>query len=278
MKTTASSSPALLPGVRLKQILISISRQAERDIELFISCPRERHIHALRVRMKKLRALLPLIESSVGPTPMEAIHHGVRTLRLAFGASRDQQVAQALLMELHQPGLVSGPASVGAQQKTRTGKPPGPRRLRELKAAARSLTLRFQGLRMRTLTREDVAAAFAGNYAEARRRHKRCRRNPSAKRMHHWRTLVKDHFFQSLILLRDRRRCGRARKLGALLGKLHDFTLLRKRFSAGMTDDLHNAIRHRMTDLRALAFRKARRVLAPSPAKLEHRVLKALRP
>lgn len=278
MKTTANSSPALLPGQRLKQILLSISRQAERDIELFISCPREVHIHALRVRMKKLRALLPLIESSVGPAPMEAIRHGVRTLRLGFAASRDQQVVQALLVALHQPGLVSGPASVSAQHKTRTAQPPDPPRLRELKATARSLTVRLQSLRLRTLTREDVAAAFADNYAEAQRRHKRSRRKPSPKRMHHWRTLVKDHFFQSLILLRDRRRCELARKLGALLGKLHDFTLLRERFSAGMPDDLHSAIRRRMTDLRARAFRKARRVLAPAPAKLEHLVLKAHRP
>ena len=230
MKPPSKSSPPLLPGRRLKQMLLSISRQAERDIEQCLPFCREQHVHALRVRMKKLRALLLLVESRVGSAVMDAIRRDMRTLRKAFSCSRDQQVIADLLAGLCKSDHIRVPASPNGLLSKRSGDPPGPRRLRELQATAGALTRRLKSLRLRALTREDIAAAFAGHYAEVQRRHERCCRKPEPKRLHRWRAVVKDHYFQSLILLRDRRRCAPARKLGALLGRLQDFTMLNEWF------------------------------------------------
>ena len=59
--------PALLPGPRLRNALLSISKQAERDIELLSSSSPQARIHALRVRMKKLCALRQLIKPDIAP-------------------------------------------------------------------------------------------------------------------------------------------------------------------------------------------------------------------
>ena len=265
----------MLPGLRLKQTLLSISRQAERDIAQCIPCCGEQHVHALRLRMKKLHALLLLVESRGGSAAMEAIRRDMRTLRKAFAASRDQSVMEALLAKLGQSGNVRVPGPLRTMPNTGSGHPPDPRRLRGLLATAGTLTRRLKSLRLRALTREDIAAAFASHYKEVQLRHELCLKKPSSKRMHHWRKVVKDHYFHSLLLLRDRRRCTSSRKVGAILGGLQDCAVLLEQCGDGVPDDLHDAVTGLMEDLHDRAFHKARRLLVPAPAKLQRQALKA---
>lgn len=272
MKTSATSSQAASPGQRLKRILLSISCQAERDIAQLVSSRRESHIHALRVRMKKLRALLPLIESSTGTASMKAILSEVHALRQAFAPNRDRQVMASLLARFSSAGAAPCPSA-----RLKSVRLPGTQKLRLLQAAARALTLRLQSLRLRPITPGAVAASFSKNYAEVRRRHDRCRRRPAPKRMHHWRKAVKDHYFLSLLLLRDRRHCKSARQLGSLLGDLHDLELLKEQLGEGLPEDLRQDIKRRAKKLKARAFRNARRLLDRAPAKLAKEVLKAHR-
>lgn len=261
-----------LPGPRLKQALLSISRLAERDLELLLSCPGELNIHALRVRMKKLSALLPLIEASVSPASMAAIRRDVRALRQGFAENRDQQVVNALLAEFQQSARVTVKAPTAP-----TSSLPGPRRIHEFKTVVRSLTIRLERLRLRSLSWEKVASAFADTYSKAQRRYERCLQKPAPDRMHRWRKPVKDHYYQALLLLRDRPHCKATRKLGATLGKLHDFSLLREQSREGMPDRFLKEIVRRMDALGESAFRKAKRLLAPAPRKLKNR-LRAAQP
>ena len=262
MKKSVLSSQAPPPGPFLKRALMAVSRQAERDIDLLSGADRQMRVHALRVRMKKLRALLPLIETGVSPATMEAIRSDMRTLKKAFARNRDQQVMESLLAELSQEKGAATRAYVRVENQT------APEAwLCELKATACSLTRRLRSLRLRSLTRTAVCAAYVRSFAKARRRYKRCKKKPVPKQMHRWRLLVKDHYFQTLMLLRDRRRCELSKTLGRLLGKIHDLAMLRDHLSNGMSEELVRVIGRRMKKLRSSAFRKARRLFACTPAK-----------
>ncbi len=263
----------------LHRALVSISRQARRDIDQLASGDAEQLIHTLRVRMKKLHALLPLVASCIAPATLEAIRSDMRIIKKFFATNRDQHVMEALLTKLcHNDGAKCADVLRASRPQPPQAKVPvraGRTHFRRLKAAARSLTRRLQHLRLQELTWPDIASAFADRYAQARRHHHSCKKTPTTKRLHRWRTPVKDHYFQSLIILRSRRHCKRARKLAALLGNLHDLALLKDRLNSGASDELLKAIDHRMKKLRAHTFRKARRTFAIARTKLKRRVLAA---
>ena len=272
------ASPALLPGPRLRRALLSISKQAERDIELLSSSSSQARIHALRVRMKKLCALLQLIKLDIAPARMKAIRQDVRALKRAFAMNRDQHVMKALLIEISDDkGACHKERIVHGNSDGSTGLP-GPAQLRKLKTTARALTQRLRTMKIRTFAWNDIAKSYAHRYAKARQWFRRCRHKSSAERLHRWRTLVKDHFFQSLILLRHRHHLKATRKLSSLLGKIHDLAMLREHYVRGPSDHLAPGIARLLKDLHARSFRKARQIFVPTPRKIKHQVRAAHRP
>lgn len=224
-----------LPGHHMKCVLVSVAKQAERDIALMLSDDAVARVHALRVRMKKLNALLPLIESRVKPPTMEAIRRNMRSLKQAVAMNRDQHVVNALLIALHEEESVRCRRKAKIVPATEPEPPLAKADLLRMKATARLLVRQIRRLQLGSLTWHDVADAFAGCFGIAKRRHGRCRQKHSSKRMHRWRKPVKDHYFQSLLLLRDWRHCKHARRLASILGKLHDFALLEEHLDNGMS-------------------------------------------
>lgn len=266
--SVAKFSSAPPPGPWLRKVLLSVSRQAERDIAGLAEHPSQTRIHALRVRMKKLRALLRLIEPGVSPVTMKALRKDIRALKQAFAMNRDQHVLNALLAE-----LAGGDIAVCEEWVAHgCGDDPeqrlGPAELPELQAVAHAITRRLQTMRLRSLDWNDVIKAYADRYAKARKWGRNCERKSSVKRMHRWRTPVKDHYFQSLLLLRDRHHLRAARKLGSLLGKMHDLALLREHYRRGSHLRLSHATSRQMKNLRSRILRHARRMLALSPKKI----------
>lgn len=218
--------------------------------------------------MKKLRAILRLIAPGLAPATIKAIRRSMRVLKQAFAMHRDQHVLNALLAELGEGDVVCHKECIAPENGDGPNGLPGPAQLRRLKATAHALTRRLQTMTLRPLAWDDIATAYARRYAKARQWFRRCERKPSAARLHRWRSPVKDHYFQSLLVLRDRRHLSASRKLGSLLGQIHDLAMLREHYSHGSSDRLARAIHRQMKTLRARIFRKARHLFALTPGKI----------
>lgn len=269
---TALSSSALPPEQRLRQVLLSISRQAERDLRLLPSRNSDTRIHALRVRMKKLHAILRLIAPGLAPTTIKAIRRSLRVLKQAFAMNRDQHVLNALLDELNDGNVNWRKECIATENGNSPNGILGSEQLLRLKATAHMLTQRLQTMTLRPMSWDDIAKAYSRRYAKARQWFRRCEHKPSALRLHRWRAPVKDHYFQSLLVLHDRHHLNASRKLGSLLGQIHDLAMLREHYTHGSSDCLARAIHRQMKNLRARIFRKARRLFVLAPRKIARQV------
>ncbi len=265
--TTVRPFAASSPELRLRQVLLSISRQAERDLILLSSHDPHERIHALRVRMKKLRAILRLIAPSLAPATFKAIQRIMRALKQAFATHRDQHVLNALLAELSDGDVACHKECSATGNGNGPDGLPGPAQLRRVKATAHALTRRLETMTLRPLAWDDIAEAYARRYAKGRQWLQRCERKPSSARLHRWRSPVKDHYFQALLVLRDRHHLKASRKLGSLLGQIHDLAMLREHYTCGSSDRLERAIRRQMKNLRARIYRKARSLFVLTPGK-----------
>ena len=261
-----------MPEQRLRQVLLSISQLAERDLMRMSSRHPHASIHMLRVRMKKIRAILRIIEPSMAHSTMEAIMRSVRALKRAFAMNRDEHVINALLAELSNGEIICRREYVAPMSRDEADERLGKDQQRRLLATAHALTQRLRTMRLCPLSWDEIAKTYARSYAKSRRWFRRCERNPSVARMHHWRALVKDHYFQSLVLLRDRHHLDATRKLGSLLGQIHDLDMLREHYNHDSTDRLSRAIHRRMKSLRIRILRKARRLYVVKPRKIERLV------
>jgi CHAD domain-containing protein len=221
--------------------------------------------------MKKLRAILRLIEPGVSAASLRVLQSNMRALKKAFAMNRDQHVLNALLAEFCNGNTASSHSDyLAPEMGDFSNGPPEPARLRKLQAAARELTNRLQNMTIRPLEWSDVAQAYAKRYAKARKGLRRCEQKPSPARLHRWRSPVKDHYFESLLMLRDRRHCKTARKLGSMLGQMHDLTLLREHYARDDSNNFAPPIKRLMKNLRARIFRRARHLLVHSPRKIKH--------
>lgn len=271
--------PLLLRKIR--STLLSISRQAERDLELLPSDDVQRRIHTLRVRMKKLRAILRLLKHGLPPATLHAIRRRLRILKQAFSKNRDQHVLQSLAAEFQMECSTSHLPRIqfpAPQKGRRSADLPSRSELLRLKATAHDLTHRLETLTIHPMDGRDIARACAKRYASALHGFRRSRKKPTPERLHRWRSPVKDHYLQSLLLLRDRRHLKLSRRLGSWLGQMHDLSLLHAHCQQHAPGTWVRTIRRRMKDLLAHIFRKARRLFELSPSKLLRHVTAALPP
>ncbi|MHB1082202.1 MAG: CHAD domain-containing protein [Prosthecobacter sp.] len=270
----SSLEPLLLHKIR--STLLSISRQAERDLELLPSDDVQRRIHTLRVRMKKLRAILRLLKPGLPPATLQAIRRRLRILKQAFSRNRDQHVLQSLAAEFQVKCSTHGIKLPSPQHGNRSADLPARMELLRLKATAHDLTHRLETLTIRPLDGHDIARAYASRYATALQGFRCSRKKPTPERLHRWRSPVKDHYLQSLLLLRDRRHLKLSRRLGSWLGQMHDLSLLHAHCRQHAPDAWVRTIRRRMKNLLARIFRKARRLFELSPSKFLRRVSASL--
>lgn len=207
------SNGSALPR-RFRHLLIQLARQAQSDLARIPSHP-ARAIHALRTRMKKLPAIVHLVESRLSERSRHAVLASAKRLRKAFASQRDAQVAA----EMGFP-----PKPPAKQRPTRP----------LFQEAARLLGLLEAGT-LDGLTRKEVRDAYVRTYRSGRKRMKASLDDPDPALLHAWRKSVKELYYQSLALHRVRgmtRRIRRARRLGRWLGRDHDWELIIERLPA----------------------------------------------
>ena len=183
--------------------------------------------------------------------------------------SRDQHVMNALLLELGDDSASNHTERLAPENADGPDGLPSPKQFLKLKATAQRLRIKLETLCLRRLTWNDVVKAYARRYAKVRQWFRGCENKPTSARLHRWRTPVKDHYFQSLIVLPHPHHCKKARKFGRLLGQMHDLAMLREHYDKGGTSNLAHPIHRRMKDLRARIFRRAKPLLSLTPRKLK---------
>lgn len=243
-KTNGSALPR-----RFQDLLVQLARQARNDLARIPRHP-PRAIHALRTRMKKLPAILRLVESRVSTRSRRAILASAKRLRKAFAPQRDAQVAAEM-------GFPAGPPA-----KRRPTRP-------LLQEAARLLRL-LEAQTLDGLTRKEVRDAYVKTYRAGRKRMKACLDDPDPALLHAWRRPVKELYYQSLALHRVRgmtRRVRRARRLGRWLGRDHDWQLIVERMPAA-----GKRIKPERNRLRRRIFKLGRKLYATRPEDLARRI------
>jgi CHAD domain-containing protein len=230
---------------RFRQLLLQLVHQARNDLKGIPRHPK-RCIHALRTRMKKLPAILRLVEPQLPDRSRRAILDSAKRLRQAFAAQRDADVAAEM-------GFTRRPAV-----KHRAAVP--------LFDEVARLTGLIEKEMLDGLTREQVREAYIETYRAGRKRMKACLEDPSPERLHKWRKPVKQLYYQSLAMRSAKgmtHRIRRARQLGRWLGHIHDWQII-----IGKTPKAALRLDPKSQKLEKRIFKLARKLYSKRPRKL----------
>ena len=232
---------AASPGDWLIDRMTTLCGQAAEDLRRIPDSPSE-GIHALRVRMKELRALLRLTKGSLPRDQRRRLRQRTRTIKNAFASGRDAEVMTKLAATMgrrhHLPPVVLAPATGASPARAPS---PLPRVRRQLIALRRDLA----ALPLQSLTPAAVIVRYARCERSCRRSMKECAEDPAPERLHQWRKRVKDWTYLSMALafLPDAQASVEpARKLGSALGKVQDLIVLRDHVTGPTAPDWHRAI------------------------------------
>lgn len=208
-------------GRRLRRVLLGIAAQARGDLERIRRCP-SGGIHALRRRMKKLQSVLRLVRDHVPAREKNAIRRRVRFLKNAFAGQRDDEVMSKLARD------IGGRALAGRVQR----RPHAIRVMPGAKhaAAAAALEKLVAGLRLDSLTWDEVISSYDRAFRKERKAWSAACDDPAPELFHEWRKQIKTHYFQTLVMRQAagkmRGRLQQSRRLGHWLGLLHDLDVL----------------------------------------------------
>ncbi|NVK42417.1 MAG: CHAD domain-containing protein [Oceanospirillaceae bacterium] len=238
----------------------------------------EESIHQLRVGMKRLRALLRLVRDALGAVPACAEQQRCKALANAFAGSRDAAVARGLLGELL--AAVPDPElrarlRVGFEQSVpMTMQPPLPlpdvaQHLRLMRRDVKDWPL--QSLKLRHLNDQ-----LARQYRRGRRLYRSLGDDFAMALLHEWRKEVKRLLYQ-LELVRGRGRRSkldrRIKRLGSLLGDLHDLDMLELQIESHIEDywlddrlALYRLLHERRAALRSRALALGSKIFVEPPA------------
>lgn len=270
MNANPSITRSLTAGARLSRIMGSVCRCAAGDLQRLPSAP-ELSIHALRVRMKKLRALLRLAEPQLPRAARARLRRRMREIKNAFTTSRETEVLQKLANRLRREHRL--PPAHFISSSTAAQPRPLPVVKRMLAALRRSLaTLPLDGL-----TKGDLVTAYAARYRACRRAMRECSETAPAECFHRWRKRVKDWYFLSLTLHRyrtARHHIRTADKLGHWLGEEHDLSLLATRVTGPGAEQWHAVIGQQITQRRARILAKGTKTFAGNRRSLLRRLEK----
>ena len=212
-----------LSGRRLKRLLHQLCERAQDDVRR-ISSHEETATHQLRVRMKKMLALLRLANAGIEKHTLQAMRQHLRAVKNACAGNREHVVQSKLIDKLtrrfhlapkHRPLLMGAPLN-----------PPSAAELHHQLYAMGQLIDRTC---IESLDEEQILAEHARCYRKGRRLMKQAFETTDKRILHGWRHRVKDLYFQTLALAQLRgseRRINRAKRLGHLLGRDQDLANL----------------------------------------------------
>ncbi len=258
MKERINSSPLLSRRFRL--VLLHLAEEARRDLDSLAARP-VRAIHALRTRMKNLRALLLLVKPRMTKPMRKAVTGLASALKDAFAEQRDAQVVSSLrakFPDLREPAGKDDPAKHAERDKA-------------AKANASRLIRTVSKLRLHGLTWADVLEGYLCSYRAGRKAMKACGREPGAESLHEWRRPVKDLFYQSQALqpldgMKHRR--SAAERLGDRLGEMNDLEMLRKSAVKSRIKRAVKRIERRQRELEPAIFKAAERLFGERPREI----------
>lgn len=221
MKRTPASTG--LSGRQLQRMLQQLCERAQDDVTR-LSAYEEAATHQLRVRMKKLLALLRLGRPGIEEQTLQTMRQHVRSIKNACACNRDCVVQNKLIDKLtrqfhlapkHRPRMAASTTAT-----------PLPSHLRHQLHALRQL---IDTTCIASLTTAQLFEEHARCYRNGRRLMKQSCETTNRDTLHRWRHRVKDLYFQTLALSHfpgAKRRVKRARRLGNLLGRDQDLANL----------------------------------------------------
>jgi hypothetical protein len=250
---------------RFHLVLLHLAEQARRDLDAMASRP-ERAIHALRTRMKNVRALFLLVKSRIPKPARKAAAALAGRLKDAFSEQRDAHVIAALRAKF---------PSLDDSATGRKSAPPDNGAGKSAKADASSLIRKVSKLELHGLTWADVFDGYLRSYRAGRKAMKAmkaCERGQTAKAFHKWRQPVKEMFYQSQVLqpldgMKQRR--SAAERLSDRLGEMHDLHLLHATAKRSRAKDALKEITKQQRALIPAIFRAAEKLFGERPREIE---------
>lgn len=223
LRMKSSHSSAGITGRELKHLLERLCECAHQDVSR-LEVNEEVAVHQLRVRMKKLQALLRLAADGIEKHSLTAMRQHLRAVKAACAFSREEAVRDKMIDKLvHRHHLHVKPR---ATPPTEAPPRPSPSFLRHQLHALEQL---IHQTPIESLCINQILEQHARCYRRGRRLMRDVAQSRDDKTLHRWRHRVKDFYFQTLVFIHAdgaRRRVRRARRLGTLLGRDHDFAAL----------------------------------------------------
>ena len=271
MKTSGPVLMTAQPGAWLARQLTCICRCAAGDIERLPATP-EQSVHALRVRMKKLRSLLRLAEPHLSRQERDRLRRHIRGIKNAFTGTREATVLRKLARRLRERhGLPPVHLASAAEEHDPRAPDPLPSLKRKLAVLRRDLA----SLPLASLKITDLIESCVDRYRTCRRLMKQCARRQCDNDFHRWRKRVKECHYLSLAfyaLPAARPLIRPTERLGHLLGEEHDLTVLASRLTGPSGRKWRARIEKDLTRLRRRILADAPEMLATGPRKLLRRM------
>lgn len=219
------SSRALhsLSGRQLQRLLHQLCERAQDDVKR-ISLHEESATHQLRVRMKKMLALLRLAHAGIEDQTLQAMRLHIRMVKNACACNRDRVVQHKLIDKLARRFHLAPKQRPQAGAMSH-GTPPESYLRHQLHA----LGLLIDSTCIEALSEEQILMQHARCYRQGRRLMQESFETTHPDTLHRWRHRVKDLYFQTLALAQlpgAARRIQRAQRLGHLLGRDQDLANL----------------------------------------------------
>jgi hypothetical protein len=215
--------PFATSGRGLLSLIDGLLTAAQRDVRR-LKTHEAVATHQLRVRMKKLLALLRLGRDCVPEQTFMAMRMHIRAVKNSCAGNRDVVVRDQLVEKLSRRFHLSPQHAFTANGSRLV--PPSSSFLRHQLCALEQLVERTS---IERLTPEQIVAAHARTYRKGRRLMKLSFVSVAEESLHRWRHRVKDLHYQTLAIRHlpgACRRVRRARKLGGLLGRERDLASL----------------------------------------------------
>lgn len=253
---------------------------------------RRESVHAARKHVKKVRALLRLVQQRTGAKFFRKENRALRELGQKLSAVRDAQVILVVLDDLRRANPTGRIAEVLTKVRAGLNPPaeataspdvsPG-----EARSCAREFERRRRGVKrwpLGKLAWPELAAALARSHRRSQDALARYAEHRTLLNLHEWRKRAKDFFYQLLILeslvpRELRSLAGKVASLTELQGAAHDLDLLltaldrlRDKISATERNVVRELAQKRLRSLAARALKQGRKTFRLSPEQFVERL------
>jgi len=223
--------------------------------------PIAKRVHEARKHMKRIRALLRLIQEPLGGRFRET-RRSIRDAARRLSASRDATVIHIAFRDVVEAGVDDADAdaidSIGVRLRKRAESAEREdgsyaRAASEVDATLAAVRQDALGWDLGGYDAGDLVLACAGTYRRARRELRRVRKNFGSGRVHEWRKSVKEHWYHMRLLHDPTREPLDA--LGELLGHANDLAVLGEALAGAVVRD--EALERTVEQLRRRTVRDA---------------------